>query len=151
MVKKRTVNRSTGKTKSVSSKRKKRVKKKSPEEELQRQFVKYLRKKLMKHGAVITANGVFENQRQGGYAMANGYHRGYPDLHIDIARGGYFGYKAEMKWGSNTTSKYQKTTIRQLRKDGYYCNPKGLYTLDDAKKDFNSYYILPPTPFHINK
>lgn len=50
---------------------------------------------------------------------AEGLVSGRPDLHLDLARGGYHGLRIEMKWNDNTPSPEQWQIIKELNEDGY--------------------------------
>lgn len=50
-----------------------------------------------------------------------GVKRGYPDLILDIAKGGYYGARIELKKAKGgRTSKEQKERLQMLADEGYY-------------------------------
>lgn len=66
-------------------------------------------------------NGGFRDAREAARFKAMGTQAGYPDLTIDIARGGYHGMRLELKRTENEKeSDNQVTRIRLLREEGYH-------------------------------
>ena len=50
-----------------------------------------------------------------------GVKRGYPDLILDVAKGGYYGARIELKKATGgRTSKEQKERLQMLADEGYY-------------------------------
>lgn len=52
--------------------------------------------------------------------LAEGMRPGYPDLLLDVARGGWHGLRLEMKSGAGRLSEEQKTRRELLEAEGYY-------------------------------
>ena len=50
-----------------------------------------------------------------------GLRKGFPDLFVTRARGGYHGLFIEMKYGKNKTTKEQKDWLSLLSAEGYAC------------------------------
>lgn len=66
-------------------------------------------------------NGGFRDAREAARFKAMGTKAGYPDLTIDIAKGGYHGMRLELKRTDNEKeSDNQVTRIRLLREEGYH-------------------------------
>jgi len=65
-------------------------------------------------------NGVRLTIGQAKKAKAAGMKKGYPDLFLPVARGGYHGLFIELKVGKNKATKEQAWWIKELLKQGYY-------------------------------
>lgn len=66
-------------------------------------------------------NGGKRDAREGKYFREMGVKAGYPDLIIDIAKGGYHGMRIELKRSDNDKeSDNQKERIALLIEEGYY-------------------------------
>jgi hypothetical protein len=85
-----------------------------------------------------SANGGKRDAREGKYFKEMGVKAGYPDLTIDIAKGGYHGMRIELKRGSNDKeSDKQKERIALLIEEGYhavFC--KGIDAAIKATQDY---------------
>lgn len=66
-----------------------------------------------------------------------GLRRGFPDLLVPLARGGYHGLFIEMKYGKNKTTKEQKEWLERLSAEGYACAV--CYNAAEAIKTIESY------------
>ncbi|MBV8772222.1 MAG: VRR-NUC domain-containing protein [Deltaproteobacteria bacterium] len=77
-------------------------------------------------------------------AKRAGNKSGCPDLYLDVARGGFFGLRLEMKRRANARlSAEQEWWLDALREQGYRCEvPRGA---DDAIGIIAEYLALPPT------
>ncbi len=65
-----------------------------------------------------------EGKRSVGYAAmlkSMGLRKGFPDLFVTRARGGYHGLFIEMKYGKGKTSEDQKKWLKLLTAEGYAC------------------------------
>ena len=66
-------------------------------------------------------NGGTRDKREAARFKAMGTQSGYPDLTLDIAKGGYHGMRIELKRSDNDKeSDNQVTRIRLLREEGYH-------------------------------
>lgn len=71
-------------------------------------------------------NGGARNGREGGRLKAQGVRKGQLDLNLDVARGGYFGLRIELKATAAelgrkpVVSPEQARIIAELRRDGYH-------------------------------
>ncbi|WGA68626.1 MULTISPECIES: VRR-NUC domain-containing protein [Escherichia] len=68
-----------------------------------------------------TPNGGLRGIRTAIKMVAEGQKKGYPDLSIDLARGGYHGMRIEMKQGNNRLTPEQIVWMTRLTEAGYYC------------------------------
>ena len=69
---------------------------------------------------VHVANGGKRSKRVGAALKHNGVKRGYPDLVIDIARGGFHGLRIEIKKPDDgTVSPHQVERLQMLTDEGY--------------------------------
>ena len=66
-----------------------------------------------------------------------GLRRGFPDLLVPLARGGFHGLFIEMKYGKNKTTKEQKEWLELLSAEGYACAV--CYNAAEAIKTIESY------------
>ena len=66
-----------------------------------------------------------------------GLRRGFPDLLVPLARGGYHGLSIEMKYGKNKITKEQKEWLERLAAEGYACAV--CYGAAEAIKTIESY------------
>lgn len=85
-------------------------------------------------------NGGFRNEREGAKFKAMGVKAGYPDLIIDIAKGGYHGLRIELKTEKGKLLKHQKTRIALLESENYKCCV--CYGLDSAINEIKRYLEL---------
>ena len=67
------------------------------EERLQSEVVKYIGYKYPKVRFCASLGGIYTGPRQAAKAKRTGYKRGFPDLQITEARGGFFGLFLELK------------------------------------------------------
>lgn len=85
-----------------------------------------------------SANGGRRDAREGKHFKEMGVKAGYPDLTIDIAKGGYHGMRIELKRGNNDKeSDKQKERIALLIEEGYhavFC--KGVDAAIKATQDY---------------
>lgn len=97
------------------------------EAQLQSNVVKYLKLQYPQVLYCASLGGQYQRYpSQRNKAKATGYVRGFPDLGIYEARGGYFGLFIEVKQKKGYPTKEQKDWIEQLNKKGYYaCCEKG--------------------------
>ena len=128
---------------------------KSPEYELQKSVVKYLKLKYKNVLYCGSAGGMRTNIRQAVKMKASGYKKGFPDLFIYEPVGRFHGLAIELKVRGNYASKEQKEWIEGLNEKGYfaqvctgydeaigciehYLNPNKLhYTPPDSDFDLN--------------
>ncbi|WP_260603410.1 VRR-NUC domain-containing protein [Enterobacter hormaechei] len=68
-----------------------------------------------------TPNGGLRSKTTAIKMVAEGQKKGYPDLSIDLARGGYHGMRIEMKHGDNRLTTEQVGWMTRLSEAGYYC------------------------------
>ena len=69
---------------------------------------------------VHVANGGKRSKRVAAGLKHNGVKRGYPDLVIDIARGGFHGLRIEIKKPDDgTVSPHQVERLQMLKDEGY--------------------------------
>ena len=68
-----------------------------------------------------TPNGGLRSKITAIKMVAEGQKKGYPDLSIDLARGGYHGLRIEMKHGFNRLTTEQIDWMSRLSDAGYYC------------------------------
>lgn len=66
-----------------------------------------------------------------------GLRKGFPDLFITRAKGGYHGLFIEMKYGNNKPTKEQQEWLKLLVREGYACAI--CYSADEAIKIIESY------------
>lgn len=59
------------------------------------------------------------SQYVGRQLVAAGLAKGFPDLFLPIARGGYHGLMVEMKFGTGKLTEEQKDWLRFLKGEGY--------------------------------
>jgi len=97
------------------------------EAQLQSNVVKYLKLKYPKVQYCASLGGQYQKyQSQRNKAKATGYVKGFPDLGIYVAKGGYYGLFLEIKEKGYAT-KEQKAWIDYLKQNGYYATiAKGL-------------------------
>ena len=73
-------------------------------------------------------------------AKRAGHLKGYPDLFIAVAKGGYYGLFIEMKTKKGKASNEQEEIIKKLNQEGYYAII--CYGFDNAMKTINDYMRL---------
>ena len=67
------------------------------EERLQTEVINWIKLKYPKARYCASLGGIYTGPRQAIKAKRTGYSRGFPDLQITEARGGYFGLFIELK------------------------------------------------------
>ncbi|HFL2620679.1 MULTISPECIES: VRR-NUC domain-containing protein [Enterobacteriaceae] len=87
-----------------------------------------------------TPNGGLRGIRTAIKMVAEGQKKGYPDLSIDLARGGYHGMRIEMKQGNNRLTPEQIVWMTRLTEAGYYCFEAR--SADEAIKAITEYVDL---------
>ena len=115
------------------------------EQEIQEFVVNYLNIKYPKTRYCASLGGHFQKSiKQKIKNRKAGYVKGFPDLQITEARGGFFGLFIELKRDKRSVaSPFQKQWIQDLRDRGYYAQIcKGL---DETLKLIDSYLELPET------
>lgn len=78
-----------------------------------------------------------------------GLRKGFPDLIVFRARGGYHGLAIEMKYDDGTVKPEQKQWLKTLSKEGYACAV--CWSADEAIKIIERYNACTPTPTGIEK
>jgi hypothetical protein len=112
------------------------------EESLQTNFIKYLSLKYPKVRYCASLGGIRTSMKQAIKAKRNGYVKGFPDVQITEARGGYHGLFIELKYKGYPT-KEQKQWIKDLTERGYRAAVcKGL---DSACDELNAYMMKKTT------
>lgn len=102
-----------------------------------------------------------KNAREGAQRKREGVKAGVPDLHLPVARGGYFGLYIEMKRVAVRVNKTKaptqvrtRTTSEQdewharLSDLGHYV--KVCWTAEEAQTVLEQYLTLPPTKVRLN-
>ena len=112
------------------------------EETLQTNFIKYLSLKYPKIRYCASLGGIRTSFKQAIKAKRNGYVKGFPDVQITEARGGFFGLFIELKYKGYPT-KEQKQWIIDLTERGY--KAEVCRGLDSACDLLNEYMRLSPT------
>lgn len=64
-------------------------------------------------------NGVKLSKAQAGKAKAAGLLAGALDMNLPVARGGYFGFRLELKYGRNKMTPEQEWHARRLTEEGW--------------------------------
>ncbi|WP_413113378.1 hypothetical protein [Thaumasiovibrio sp. DFM-14] len=88
-------------------------------------------------------NGGLRSKKTAGKLKAEGQRAGYPDIAIDTARAGYFGYRLEVKTESGKMSATQKGWSKKLNKNGYLSETR--YGFDDCMSGIRDYASKGPT------
>lgn len=109
----------------------------------QRALVGYIERRYPEAAEMMTAvpHGGLRSKATAGRLKAEGVRAGYPDLLIDLPRGGFHGLRIEMKAPQGRASKAQQGWIARLRAAGYcavVC--KGV---DAAIEEVDAYMRLP--------
>tara|TARA_R100000781_G_scaffold63337_1_gene40191 strand:- start:875 stop:1237 length:363 start_codon:yes stop_codon:yes gene_type:complete len=89
------------------------------EQSLQESLVIYIKLKYNKLRYCSSLGGIRTTMKQAIKAKKSGYVRGFPDLQILEARGGFFGLFIELKTLKGRPTKYQKEWIEDLKDLGY--------------------------------
>lgn len=75
---------------------------------------------------------------------AEGVKRGYPDLVLDVARGGYYGWKGELKVRGGSVKPDQAKWHDQLRRQGYRVDVRlGWEAMRDALVEYLGLWRTP--------
>lgn len=113
------------------------------EQNLQSAVIKYLQLKYPRVRYCASLGGIRTSFKQAIKAKATGYVKGFPDLQITEARGGYFGLFLEIKMEKRYPTKEQKEWILDLTARGY----KALIVkgLDKCIIAIDEYLIMKPT------
>lgn len=90
------------------------------EERLQTEVVNWIKLKYPKARYCASLGGIYTGPRQAIKAKRTGYSRGFPDLQITEARGGYFGLFIELKTIKGRATDVQRDWINDLNDRGYY-------------------------------
>lgn len=88
-------------------------------------------------------NGGFRTEAQAKKLRAEGVEPGIPDIYLDVARGGWFGLRIEMKRPGGTLRPSQADRLAALRRDGYRVAVHD--SVDGAWLELLAYIDLPPT------
>jgi hypothetical protein len=88
-------------------------------------------------------NGGYRTPAAARKLRAEGVEPGIPDVHLDLARGGWFGLRIEMKRPGGTLTPSQADRLATLRRDGYRVAIHD--TVDGAWCELLAYIDLPPT------
>lgn len=101
---------------------------------------------------VAVPNGGQRSKVEAGIMKAEGVRAGYPDLQLDLGRGGWLGLRIEMKrspeQGPSKVSDEQVIRIERLNANGYravVC--KGW---DAARAEIEAYVAMEPTPCRVS-
>ena len=89
------------------------------EAKLQSEIVKYISLQYPKAKYCASLGGIYTTPTQAIKSKRTGYRRGFPDLQITEARGGYFGLFLEIKTLKGRATKVQKEWIDALNERGY--------------------------------
>jgi hypothetical protein len=93
--------------------------------------------------AYAVPNGGNRSKRTAGRLKAEGVRAGELDINLDLARGGFFGLRLEMKAPDGSLSVDQRTRMEEHRRNGYA--PEFAYGCDDAWRILTRYVQLPQT------
>ena len=66
-------------------------------------------------------NGGHRHKSTAARLKAEGVKSGVLDLHLPVARRGYIGFWAEMKWGKNKLTNNQRDWYERLEDEGHFC------------------------------
>lgn len=110
---------------------------------LQAEVVRYICLKYPKVKYCASLGGIYTSPTQAVKAKRTGYKRGFPDLQITEAKGGYFGLFLELKTNKGRATKDQKEWIKDLNNRGY----KALIVkgIDECMKAIDTYMELTDT------
>lgn len=113
----------------------------------QKAFIHYCK---MKHRALWESKAIYSvpNEAKRSPSLrammkAAGLQAGVCDLSIDVAHGGYFGLKIEMKAKPNKPTKHQIKFMEESEKRGYKCAV--CYNTNEAIEVLEAYLAMPPT------
>jgi hypothetical protein len=113
------------------------------EEKLQTEIVKYIGYQYPKARYCASLGGIYTGPRQAMKAKRTGYSRGFPDLQITEAKGGYYGLFIEIKTHKGRATEVQKQWIQDLQDRGYKATigkglPECLQIIDDYMNQPNT-------------
>tara|TARA_Y100000401_G_scaffold63870_1_gene50745 strand:+ start:2281 stop:2667 length:387 start_codon:yes stop_codon:yes gene_type:complete len=89
------------------------------EEKLQSAIITYIKLTYPKARFCASLGGIYTGIKQSIKAVKTGYVKGFPDLQITEARGGYFGLFIEIKTNKGRATSYQTEWIKDLKERGY--------------------------------
>tara|TARA_R100000322_G_C5423314_1_gene186821 strand:- start:683 stop:1051 length:369 start_codon:yes stop_codon:yes gene_type:complete len=113
------------------------------EHKLQASVIKYIKLKYPKIRYCASLGGIYTGPTQALKAKQTGYVRGFPDLQITEARGGYFGLFIELKTLKGRATAAQKEWIADLKERGYRAEIcKGI---DEIMKVIDNYLEMSET------
>lgn len=113
------------------------------EERLQTEVINWIKDKHPEIRYCASLGGIYTGPRQAIKAKRTGYSRGFPDLQICEARGGYFGLFIEIKTLKGRPTSVQKEWINDLNFRGY--NAEICKGLPAVVKCIDEYMKLPRT------
>jgi len=87
-----------------------------------------------------TPNGGKRGKKTAFAMKAEGQKKGYLDLSIDRACGGFHGFRMEVKFGKNRLTPEQIQWVSKLEREGY--KVVVVWTLEDAVKEITDYVSL---------
>lgn len=109
------------------------------EERLQTEVINWIKEKHPDARYCASLGGIYTGPRQAIKAKRTGYSRGFPDLQITEARGGYFGLFIEIKTIKGRATSVQKEWIDDLNLRGYHAEIcKGLPAVVKCIEDYMS-------------
>ena len=115
------------------------------EDTIQEKTVEYLRWQYPKVKYCASLGGIRTGYKQAVKAKRTGYVKGFPDMQLLEARGGYFGMFIEIKTHKGYPTSHQKEWIEALNDRGYYAIvAKGLPMILD---EIDSYLSKDKTQF----
>jgi hypothetical protein len=90
------------------------------EEGLQTHVINFIKQYYPKARYCASLGGIRTGLKQAKKAKSTGYVKGFPDLQITEARGGYHGLFIELKFDKQCyPSQYQKAWLKDLKERGY--------------------------------
>ncbi len=119
------------------------------ESRLQIACVKWFRLQYPKVANLLNSvpNGGARNVVTGAIIKAEGAVRGVADLELNIARGGWFGLKIEMKTEKGRQSQYQRQWQQEIERQGYmYIVAR---SFDEFRECVGWYMAQPPTERNV--
>jgi rhodanese-related sulfurtransferase len=104
--------------------------------------------KVTYESLVSVPNGGQRHAKTAAGLRAEGLKKGYPDMQLDIAKGGYFGLRLELKQEDKKKGRItpeQQTRLELLHDNGYYSVKA--WGHDEAIRAIKLYMLLPNTIF----
>lgn len=100
------------------------------------------------HGLPLTLmysvpNAAKRSARMAAFMKAEGLTPGVPDVNLDVARGGFWGLRIEMKRAGQKPHPEQAKALEALRQQGY--NAVVCWNVDEAVRVLTAYLAQPPT------